>query len=117
MNAFLAVSQGSNLDPKFIHLIYRPSGVVKRRFALVGKGLTFDSGGYNLKVGSAQIDLMKFDMGGSGAVLGVMRAIAEIKPKGIEVHMIVASCENMINGAAVHPGDIVTAKNGTSIES
>ena len=116
MGAFLCVSQGSDLDPKLIHLIYRPEGEVKRRIALVGKGLTFDSGGYNLKVGAAQIDMMKFDMGGSAAVLGAMRSIAERQPAGVEVHMIVASCENMINGSAVHPGDIVTAADGTTIE-
>ena len=116
MGAFLAVSQGSDLDPKFLHLIYRPAGEVKRRLALVGKGLTFDSGGYNLKVGAAQIDMMKFDMGGSAAVLGAMRSIGELKPEGVEVHMIVASCENMVNGSAVHPGDIVTAADGTTIE-
>jgi leucyl aminopeptidase len=116
MGAFLAVSQGSDLPPKFIHLIYRPAGEVKRRVALVGKGLTFDSGGYNLKVGAAQIDMMKFDMGGSAAVLGAMRSIAELKPAGVEVHMVVASCENMVNGSAVHPGDIVTAANGMTIE-
>ncbi len=116
MGAFLAVSQGSDLPPKFIHLIYRPAGEVKRRIALVGKGLTFDSGGYNLKVGAAQIDMMKFDMGGSAAVLGAMRSIAELKPAGVEVHMVVASCENMVNGSAVHPGDIVTAANGMTIE-
>ena len=116
MGAFLAVSQGSDLPPKFIHLIYRPEGEVKRRVALVGKGLTFDSGGYNLKVGAAQIDMMKFDMGGSAAVLGAMRSIAELKPAGVEVHMVVASCENMVNGSAVHPGDIVTAANGLTIE-
>ena len=116
MGAFLAVSQGSDLPPKFIHLIYRPEGEVKRRVALVGKGLTFDSGGYNLKVGAAQIDMMKFDMGGSAAVLGAMLSIAELKPAGVEVHMVVASCENMVNGSAVHPGDIVTAANGMTIE-
>ena len=116
MGAFLAVSQGSDLPPKFIHLIYSPEGEVKRRVALVGKGLTFDSGGYNLKVGAAQIDMMKFDMGGSAAVLGAMRSIAELKPVGVEVHMVVASCENMVNGSAVHPGDIVTAANGMTIE-
>ena len=116
MGAFLAVSQGSDLDPKLIHLVYRPEGEVKRRLALVGKGLTFDSGGYNLKVGAAQIDMMKFDMGGSAAVFGAMRAIAERKPAGVEVHMVVASCENMINGSAVHPGDIVSAADGTTIE-
>ena len=116
MGAFLAVSQGSDLDPKLIHLVYRPEGEVKRRLALVGKGLTFDSGGYNLKVGAAQIDMMKFDMGGSAAVFGAMRAIAERKPADVEVHMVVASCENMINGSAVHPGDIVSAADGTTIE-
>ena len=116
MGAFLCVSQGSDLDPKLIHLIYRPEGEVKRRIALVGKGLTFDSGGYNLKVGAAQIDMMKFDMGGSAAVIGAMRSIAELKPAGVEVHMVVASCENMVNGSAVHPGDIVTAANGMTIE-
>ncbi|WP_413441052.1 leucyl aminopeptidase [Synechococcus sp. MIT S1220] len=116
MGAYLAVSQGSDLDPKFIHLVYRPQGEVKRRLALVGKGLTFDSGGYNLKVGAAQIDMMKFDMGGSAAVLGAMRSIAERRPQGVEVHMIVAACENMVNGSAVHPGDIVKAANGTTIE-
>ena len=78
MGAFLAVSQGSDLPPKFIHLIYRPEGEVKRRVALVGKGLTFDSGGYNLKVGAAQIDMMKFDMGGSAAVIGAMRSLSLI---------------------------------------
>ena len=116
MGAYLAVSQGSDLEPKFIHLTYRPQGPVQRRLALVGKGLTFDSGGYNLKVGAAQIDLMKFDMGGSAAVLGAARAIAELRPKGVEVHVIVAACENMVNGSAVHPGDIVRASNGTTIE-
>jgi len=116
MGAYLGVSQGSDLPPKFIHLTYRPTDEVKRRVALVGKGLTFDSGGYNLKVGGAQIEMMKYDMGGSAAVIGAMRAIAELRPSGLEVHMIVAACENMINGNAVHPGDIVTASNGKTIE-
>ena len=116
MGSFLSVCQGSDMDPKFIHLTYRPNDEVKRRLVLVGKGLTFDSGGYNLKVGAAQIDMMKYDMGGSAAVIGAMRAIAELRPAGVEVHMLVACCENMINGSAVHPGDIVTASNGTTIE-
>ena len=116
MGAFLAVAKGSDLKPKFIHLTYKSSGAIKRRIALIGKGLTFDSGGYNLKVGAAQIDLMKFDMGGSAAVLGTAKAIANLKPPGIEVHFIIASCENMINGCAVRPGDIVTASNGKTIE-
>ncbi len=116
MGAYLAVAQGSDLTPKFIHLTYRPKGEVKQRVALVGKGLTFDSGGYNLKVGAAQIEMMKFDMGGSAAVIGAARAIAELAPKDIEVHFIVAACENMVNGSAVHPGDIVHASNGKTIE-
>ena len=116
MGSYLAVTQGSDLPPKFIHLTYRPAGSVQRRVALVGKGLTFDSGGYNLKVAGSQIELMKFDMGGSAAVLGAMRALAQLRPEAVEVHMIVAACENMINGSAVHPGDIVTASNGKTIE-
>ncbi|MEN9540834.1 MAG: putative cytosol aminopeptidase [Cyanobacteriota bacterium] len=116
MGSYLAVAQGSELAPKFIHLSYRPRGEVKRRLALVGKGLTFDSGGYNLKTAGSQIEMMKYDMGGSAAVLGAMRAIAELKPAGVEVHMIVAACENMISGGAIHPGAIVKASNGKTIE-
>ncbi|MFM7653389.1 MAG: leucyl aminopeptidase, partial [Vulcanococcus sp.] len=116
MGSYLAVAQGSDLPPKFIHLTYRPAGAVSRRVVLVGKGLTFDSGGYNLKTAGSQIEMMKYDMGGSAAVLGAMRAIAELKPAGVEVHMIVAACENMISGGAIHPGAIVTASNGKTIE-
>ena len=116
MGAYLGVAQGSDLPPKFIHLTYRPAGAVTRRVALVGKGLTFDSGGYNLKTAGSQIEMMKYDMGGSAAVLGAARAIGGLKPAGVEVHVIVAACENMISGGAVHPGDIVTASNGKTIE-
>ena len=116
MGAYVGVAQGSDLPPKFIHLTYRPAGAVTRRVALVGKGLTFDSGGYNLKTAGSQIEMMKYDMGGSAAVLGAARAIGGLKPEGVEVHVIVAACENMISGGAVHPGDIVTASNGKTIE-
>ncbi|MEB3265862.1 MAG: leucyl aminopeptidase [Cyanobacteriota bacterium] len=116
MGAYLGVAQGSDLPPKFIHLTYRPSEAVQRRVVLVGKGLTFDSGGYNLKTAGSQIEMMKFDMGGSAAVLGAARAIGQRRPEGVEVHVIVASCENMISGGAIHPGDILTASNGTTIE-
>ena len=115
MGAYLGVAQGSDLPPKFIHLIYRPAGAT-RRVALVGKGLTFDSGGYNLKVAGSQIEMMKYDMGGSAAVLGAMRAIGQLRPADVEVHAIVASCENMISGNAIHPGDVLTASNGKTIE-
>ena len=116
MGSYLAVSKGSDLEPKFIHLTYRASTPIKSRLILIGKGLTFDSGGYNLKVGAAQIEKMKYDMGGSAAVIGAARAIAELRPENIEVHFLVAACENMINGSALHPGDIITASNGKTIE-
>jgi len=116
MGAYLAVAKGSNLKPKFIHITYKPKNSVTFKVALVGKGLTFDSGGYNLKVGASQIEMMKYDMGGSAAVLGAAKAIGSLKPKGVEIHFIVAACENMINGSAMHPGDVITASNGKTIE-
>ena len=115
MGAYLAVAKGSDLEPNFIHLKYSPK-TSKNKVVLIGKGLTFDSGGYNLKVGASQIEKMKYDMGGSASVLGAARAIAELKPNHTEVHFIVAACENMINGSALHPGDIVKASNGKTIE-
>ena len=117
MGAYLAVAKGSDLEPKFIHLVYKSNDEIRKKIALVGKGLTFDSGGYNLKVGAgSQIDMMKYDMGGSAAVLGTAKAIGAIQPKGLEIHFIIASCENMINGSAFHPGDVITASNGKTIE-
>jgi len=116
MGAYLAVAKGSNLKPKFIHITYRPENSVSYKIALVGKGLTFDSGGYNLKVGASQIEMMKYDMGGSASVLGAAKTIGSLKPKGVEIHFIVAACENMINGLAMHPGDVITASNGKTIE-
>uniref|UniRef100_A0A2P2NYB2 Uncharacterized protein MANES_06G034100 n=1 Tax=Rhizophora mucronata TaxID=61149 RepID=A0A2P2NYB2_RHIMU len=118
MGSYLGVAAASANPPHFIHLCYKPlSGPVKAKLALVGKGLTFDSGGYNIKTGpGCSIELMKFDMGGSAAVLGAAKAIGEIKPSGVEVHFIVAACENMISGTGMRPGDIVTASNGKTIE-
>ncbi len=116
MGAYLGVAQASTLPPKFLHLTYHPDTPVKRRLALVGKGLTFDSGGYNLKVGAAQIEMMKYDMGGCAAVLGAARTIGELRPQGVEVHFISATCENMVSGDGLHPGDIITASNGITIE-
>mmetsp|Transcript_40116 Transcript_40116/g.78632 ORF Transcript_40116/g.78632 Transcript_40116/m.78632 type:complete len:587 (-) Transcript_40116:380-2140(-) len=119
MGSYLAVAKGSSEPPKFIHLVYKPKGANKdtKKVAVVGKGLTFDSGGYNIKAGPASmIEMMKFDMGGSGATLGAARAIGLLKPDNVEAHFIVASCENMINGEAMRPGDILTASNGKTIE-
>lgn len=117
MGAYLGVSAASTNPPKFIHLRYSPQGTVSTKLAIVGKGLTFDSGGYNIKTGpGCMIELMKFDMGGAAAVLGCAKAIAAIKPAGVEVNFIVAACENMISGGGMRPGDILTASNGKTIE-
>ncbi|XP_047083057.1 leucine aminopeptidase 2, chloroplastic [Lolium rigidum] len=118
MGSYLGVAAASANPPRFIHLCYKPvGGNVKRKLAIVGKGLTFDSGGYNIKTGpGCSIELMKFDMGGSAAVFGAAKALAQIKPPGVEVHFIVAACENMISGTGMRPGDILTASNGKTIE-
>ena len=117
MGAYLGVSQGACEPPKLIHLVYAPAGGATKRVALVGKGLTFDSGGYNIKAGAASmIEKMKFDMGGAGAVLGASRVVAGLAPEGVEVHFIIAACENMVSAEAMRPGDILTASNGKTIE-
>ncbi|OIW18629.1 hypothetical protein TanjilG_13381 [Lupinus angustifolius] len=118
MGSYLGVAEASANPPHFIHLRYKPpSGPINVKLALVGKGLTFDSGGYNIKTGpGCLIELMKFDMGGSAAVFGAAKALGQIKPLGVEVHFIVAACENMISGTGMRPGDIVTASNGKTIE-
>ena len=115
MGAYLGVGQASDIPPKFIHLTYKPSGTAKRKLAIVGKSLTFDSGGLNLKVGGSGIETMKMDMGGGAATLGAAKAIAQLKPD-VEVHFICAATENMISGKAMHPGDILKASNGKTIE-
>ncbi len=115
MGAYLAVGQASELPPKFIHLTYKPEGTPRRKLAIVGKGVTFDSGGLNIKGSGSGIETMKMDMGGAGATLGAAKAIAQLAPD-VEVHFISAAVENMISGRAIHPGDIVTASNGKTIE-
>ena len=115
MGAFLGVAQASDLPPKFLHLIYKPEGTPRRKVAIVGKGLTFDSGGLNLKVGNSSIEMMKTDMGGAGATFGAAKAIALLKPD-VEVHFISAVTENMVSGRAMRPGDVLTASNGKTIE-
>ncbi|KAH8095649.1 manganese ion binding protein [Aureococcus anophagefferens] len=118
MGAFLGVSQGSSdeHEAQFIHLTYR-KGVPKTKLCIVGKGLTYDSGGYNLKPSAGgSIELMKFDMGGSAATLGCAAAVAGLGVDDVEVHFIVAACENMISQDAMRPGDVLTASNGKTIE-
>ena len=115
MGAYIGVGKASEIPPKFIHLTYKPQGTAKRKVAIVGKSLTFDSGGLNLKTGGSGIETMKMDMGGGAATLGAAKAIAQLKPE-VEVHFICAATENMISGKAMHPGDILKAANGKTIE-
>jgi leucyl aminopeptidase len=115
MGAFLGVAQASEMPPKFIHLTYKPSGTPTRKLAIIGKGLTFDSGGLNIKPTGSGIETMKMDMGGSAATLGAAKVVGLLKPD-VEVHFIVAATENMISGRAIHPGDVLTASNGKTIE-
>jgi len=115
MGAFLGVAQASEMPPKFIHLTYKPEGTPRRKVAIVGKGLTFDSGGLNIKGAGSGIETMKMDMGGAAATLGAAKAIGQLKPD-VEVHFVSAVTENMISGRAMHPGDILTASNGKTIE-
>lgn len=113
MGAFLAVGQGSAQPPKFIHMKYTGKNP-KKRIAIIGKGICFDSGGLDLKPASSMLT-MKDDMSGSACVLGVMSALSKLQPE-IEVHGLIAACENMPSGTAYKPGDILTAKNGKTIE-
>ncbi len=115
MGAFLGVAQASDLPPKFIHLTYKPEGTPRRKLAIVGKGVTFDSGGLNIKGAGSGIETMKMDMGGAAATLGAAKAIGQLKPD-VEVHFISAVTENMISGHAIHPGDVLKASNGKTIE-
>ncbi|EZG55579.1 putative cytosol aminopeptidase [Gregarina niphandrodes] len=114
MGAFLAVAQGSRYGARLVHLTYR-SGSPKRKVALVGKGITMDTGGYNLKTGDG-ILWMKGDMGGAALVLSTVLALADLEIQDVEVHAVAAVCENMIDKDAYRPGDIVTASNGKTIE-
>jgi leucyl aminopeptidase len=114
MGSFLAVAQGSEEPPRFIVLRYQGAAATKAPIVLVGKGITFDSGGISLKPG-AEMDEMKFDMGGAASVLGTMRAIAELKPR-INVVGLIVACENLPSGRALKPGDVITSLSGQTIE-
>ena len=113
MGAFLAVARGSAKPPKFIHMKYTCDNP-KKRIAIIGKGLCFDSGGLDIKPASSMLT-MRDDMSGAAAVLGVMSIIKEFHPQ-VEIHGIIAACENMPGCDAYKPGDILTAKNGKTIE-
>lgn len=113
MGAYLAVGQGSVNPPEFIHMKYTGKNV-KKKIALIGKGICFDSGGLDIKPASSMLT-MKDDMSGASCILGVMKALAKLQPD-IEVHGLIAACENMPSGSSYKPGDILTAKNGKTIE-
>ena len=115
MDAFLAVGKGSKYEPKLIIMRYlgNPDGK-KETIGLIGKGLTYDSGGYCIKTPQGMVN-MKNDMGGSAAVIGAMSAIATLRLK-VNVIGIVAACENMISGEAYRPGDILRSMSGKTIE-
>src|SRR2546423_1731514 len=119
MGAFLSVARGSDQPPKMMVLKYMPDGKSsvedgENYLALVGKGITFDTGGISIKP-SENMELMKYDMTGGATVLGVMRAVAQLKPT-IPVLGVVPATENMPSGKATKPGDVVRAMTGKTIE-
>jgi leucyl aminopeptidase len=114
MGSFMAVAQGSDEPLRFIVIKYAGAPKAQAPLVLVGKGITFDSGGISIKP-AAEMDEMKFDMSGAASVLGTFRALAELKP-AINVVGLIPACENLINGKAVKPGDVVTSMSGQTIE-
>lgn len=114
MKAFLAVSRGSSKEPRFIIMEYNGDPSTEKKMALVGKGLTYDSGGYCIKTPSGMAT-MHCDMGGAGAVIGAMKAVALNKLKK-NVVGVIAACENMISGDAYKTGDIIGSMSGKTIE-
>ncbi|MBL8857402.1 MAG: leucyl aminopeptidase [Planctomycetes bacterium] len=114
MGLLLGVAAGSSEPPRLIHLVYKPKGKSKGRIALVGKGLTFDSGGISIKP-SAKMDEMRFDMSGGAAVLGAFHGLRSLDVP-YEVHGLVGATENMPGNRATKPGDIHVAMDGTTVE-
>ncbi|HML94222.1 MAG TPA: leucyl aminopeptidase [Thermodesulfobacteriota bacterium] len=114
MRGIQAVTSGSDREPRFIHLTYEPSKKPAKTVAIVGKGITFDSGGLCIKPADS-MRTMKMDMAGAAAVLGVMKALPALKPR-VRVHGLVASCENMTGPGAYKPDDVIKAYNGKTIE-
>jgi leucyl aminopeptidase len=114
MGSFLSVTQGSEQPAKLIVIEYRGAAASQSPVALVGKGITFDTGGISIKPAAA-MDEMKFDMNGAASVLGAMKSVAELKLP-INVVAVVPTCENMPSGRATKPGDVVTSMSGQTIE-
>ncbi|MFP3358705.1 leucyl aminopeptidase [Planococcus sp. SIMBA_143] len=114
MGALLAVNQGSVEEPRLIVMKYKATDSFEAPLALVGKGITFDTGGYSLKPKDGIVG-MKGDMGGAAAVLGAMRVIGELKPDK-DVVAVIASTDNMVSGNAFKPDDVITSMSGKTIE-
>ncbi len=114
MGMFLAVARGSDQEARFVHLTYKPAKKAKKRVVLIGKGLTFDSGGYSLKP-SAGMEDMKIDMAGAATVIAAMDAIATLGCEH-EVHAIAPCCENLVSGRAYKLGDVLKSMDGTTVE-
>ena len=114
MGSFLAVAQGSDEPLKFIVARYEGAAKTAAPVVLVGKGITFDTGGISIKP-AAEMDEMKFDMGGAASVLGALKAVAAMKAK-VNLIGIIPACENMPSGRAVKPGDVVKSMSGQTIE-
>jgi leucyl aminopeptidase len=113
MKLHYAVGQGSQNEPRFVHVEYKPARA-KKKVVFVGKGLTFDSGGLCIKPAPGMGE-MKSDMGGAAAVLGLLAALIDLKPN-VEVHAIIGAAENMPDGAAYRPGDIFGTLDGKTVE-
>jgi leucyl aminopeptidase len=114
MGSFLAVAQGSAEPLKFIVARWQGGDKADAPVVLVGKGITFDTGGISIKP-AGEMDEMKFDMGGAASVLGTLRAVAQMKAK-VNLIGIIPACENMPSGTAIKPGDVVTSLSGQTIE-
>ena len=114
MGSFLAVAKGSREAPKFIIIEHNKGPKNKKPIVLIGKGITFDAGGISIKP-STDMDEMKYDMGGAATVLGVMKTVGELNLP-LNIIMVVPTCENLPDGNAVKPGDIVTSMSGQTIE-
>lgn len=114
LNGLIAVNRGSTEEPRFLRMSYKPTGRKKLKVALVGKGITFDSGGLSLKPAGA-METMKQDMAGAAAVCAVMAAVGTVKPR-VEVTGYVSSTDNLPSGNAQKPGDIIHYRNGKTVE-
>ncbi len=114
MNLFLAVGRGSVRPPRLVHMTYTPGSKAKKKLVFVGKGLTFDTGGICIKPAPG-MEEMKGDMGGAANVIGLMAAVAAVRPQ-VEVHGLIGCAENMPDGNAYRPGDIFKSMDGKTVE-